>query len=180
VISEKLARDTRRTSSISVADREATHAEAATRLGCSVSTLKRRLEGARERLGARLARRGLAGAGLLTALTALHAQAVARPPLDARLVDGMTSAVTAADALAEYPLPTTGVRADELARGERESQRSSATRVIVKLPTIAAVERRGPAPASRTPRRGRACVRLDDDSSAIEGNMLDAQFNVGR
>src|SRR5262249_3986454 len=67
----------------------AAHAEAAARLGCSLSTLKRRLEAGRERLGGRLARRGLAGASVLTALSVLHAQAKARPLPDARLVLGL-------------------------------------------------------------------------------------------
>jgi RNA polymerase sigma factor (sigma-70 family) len=60
----------------------ATHAEVAARLGCSPSTAKRRLEAGRERLGARLARRGLTGASVLAALTALTASpAIARTAL---------------------------------------------------------------------------------------------------
>ncbi|HJZ54283.1 MAG TPA: sigma-70 family RNA polymerase sigma factor, partial [Gemmataceae bacterium] len=60
----------------------ATHAEIADRLRCSLSTAKRRLEAARERLGARLARRGFTGAGVLAALTALApAEVTARAPL---------------------------------------------------------------------------------------------------
>jgi RNA polymerase sigma factor (sigma-70 family) len=55
----------------------AAHAEAAARLGCSVSTLKRLLDAGRERLGARLARRGLTGASVLTVLTALQTRATA-------------------------------------------------------------------------------------------------------
>jgi RNA polymerase sigma factor (sigma-70 family) len=47
------------------------YAAAATRLGCSLSTLKRRLDAGRERLAARLARRGFAGAAVLAVLTAL-------------------------------------------------------------------------------------------------------------
>lgn len=58
----------------------AAHADAAVRLGCSVSTLKRRLEDGRERLGARLARRGLTGASVLAVLTTLQAQAATRLP----------------------------------------------------------------------------------------------------
>jgi RNA polymerase sigma factor (sigma-70 family) len=61
-----------------------THAQAAARLGCPVNTVKRRLEAGRERLGTRLARRGLTGTGVLTALTAVQARAKARSPLDLR------------------------------------------------------------------------------------------------
>src|SRR5262245_15232859 len=50
----------------------ASHPAAADRLGCSVSTLKRRLETGRERLAARLARRGFAASAVLAALTALQ------------------------------------------------------------------------------------------------------------
>lgn len=61
------------------------HAAAAERLGCSVTTLKRRLEAGRERLGARLARRGMTGASALTVLAALQAQALARIHHDPKL-----------------------------------------------------------------------------------------------
>jgi RNA polymerase sigma factor (sigma-70 family) len=53
------------------------HAEAAARLGCSVSTLKRILDAGREQLGARLARRGLNGASVLVVLAAIQARATA-------------------------------------------------------------------------------------------------------
>jgi RNA polymerase sigma factor (sigma-70 family) len=53
---------------------------AASRLGCSLSTLKRRLDVGRERLAVRLARRGFAGPALLAVLTALQASAGV-PPL---------------------------------------------------------------------------------------------------
>jgi RNA polymerase sigma factor (sigma-70 family) len=52
---------------------------AAARLGCSVSTLKRRLDVGRDRLAARLARRGFAGPAVLSALTAVQAGADAAP-----------------------------------------------------------------------------------------------------
>jgi internalin A len=50
---------------------------AARRLGCSVSTLKRRLESARDRLGARLARRGFGGPAVLAALVEIQARSEA-------------------------------------------------------------------------------------------------------
>ncbi|QJW98579.1 WD40 repeat domain-containing protein [Frigoriglobus tundricola] len=53
---------------------------AAARLGCSVSTLKRRLDAGRDRLAARLARRGFAGPALLAALTAAQASGRVAPP----------------------------------------------------------------------------------------------------
>lgn len=46
---------------------------AAARLGCSVSTLKRRLDAGRDQLAARLARRGFTGPAVLAALTATQA-----------------------------------------------------------------------------------------------------------
>jgi WD40 repeat protein len=48
---------------------------AAARLGCSVSTLKRRLNAGRDQLADRLARRGFAGPAVLAALTAVQAGA---------------------------------------------------------------------------------------------------------
>lgn len=54
---------------------------AAARLGWSVSTLKRRLNDGRDRLAARLARRGFAGPAVLAALTAVEAGADAAVPL---------------------------------------------------------------------------------------------------
>jgi RNA polymerase sigma factor (sigma-70 family) len=54
---------------------------AAARLGCSVSTLKRRLDEGRDRLAARLARRGFAGPAVLAALTAVQAGADAALPV---------------------------------------------------------------------------------------------------
>ncbi|MDB5314023.1 MAG: hypothetical protein JWO38_8225 [Gemmataceae bacterium] len=54
---------------------------AAARLGCSVSTLKRRLDAGRDQLAARLARRGFAGSAVLAALTALQAGAEAAVPV---------------------------------------------------------------------------------------------------
>ena len=51
----------------------ASRPDAAARLGCSVSTLKRRLDDGRDRLAARLARRGFAGPAVLAALTAVQA-----------------------------------------------------------------------------------------------------------
>src|SRR5207249_4371317 len=56
---------------------------AAGRLGCSVSTLKRRLDLGRDRLAARLKRRGFAGPAILAALTAVEAGADAAVPLAA-------------------------------------------------------------------------------------------------
>jgi RNA polymerase sigma factor (sigma-70 family) len=47
---------------------------AAVRLGCSLSTLKRRLDAGRERLAARLARRGFAASAVLAALTAIQSR----------------------------------------------------------------------------------------------------------
>src|SRR5262245_15525199 len=58
-----------------------TGAAAAARLGCSVSTLKRRLDTGRERLSARLARRGFAGASVLAALTDLQAMSRSSAPV---------------------------------------------------------------------------------------------------
>jgi RNA polymerase sigma factor (sigma-70 family) len=46
---------------------------AADRLGCSVSTLQRRLDAGRDLLGARLARRGFVGSAVLAALTTIQA-----------------------------------------------------------------------------------------------------------
>src|SRR5262245_3263868 len=59
----------------------ATNEAAARRLGCSVSTLKRRLEEARDRLATRLARRGFTGCAVLAVLTAIEAgsRAAAHP-----------------------------------------------------------------------------------------------------
>jgi RNA polymerase sigma factor (sigma-70 family) len=54
------------------------HAVAAARLGCSVSTLKRWLDEGRARLGTRLSRRGVTGSSVLASLVTLHAQAIAR------------------------------------------------------------------------------------------------------
>ncbi len=48
---------------------------AAARLGCSLSTLKRRLDTGRDRLAARLARRGFASAAVFATLTAVASQA---------------------------------------------------------------------------------------------------------
>jgi RNA polymerase sigma factor (sigma-70 family) len=93
-----------------------TRDEAARRLGCSPSTLKRRLEEGQERLRARLARRGLAlGAALLVAglgrgvaaavpaglaavaaRAALSASAAALSPRAAALADGAVRAIGAA------------------------------------------------------------------------------------
>jgi WD40 repeat protein/DNA-directed RNA polymerase specialized sigma24 family protein len=55
----------------------ASRPDAAVRLGCSVSTLKRRLDDGRDRLAARLARRGFAGPAVLAALAAVQAGTVA-------------------------------------------------------------------------------------------------------
>jgi RNA polymerase sigma factor (sigma-70 family) len=54
---------------------------AAARLGWSVSTLKRRLNDGRDRLAARLARRGFAGPAVLAALAAVQAGADAAVPM---------------------------------------------------------------------------------------------------
>jgi RNA polymerase sigma factor (sigma-70 family) len=59
----------------------ANRSTAAARLGCSVSTLKRRLNDGRDRLAARLARRGFAGPAVLAALTAVQAGADAAGPI---------------------------------------------------------------------------------------------------
>src|SRR5262245_55819722 len=73
----------------------ATNEGAARRLGCSVSTLKRRLEEGRDRMATRLARRGFTGSAVLAVLTAIEAgsRALAHPirggpptPLAAELV----------------------------------------------------------------------------------------------
>src|SRR5262245_25254539 len=73
----------------------ATNEAAARRLGCSVSTLKRRLEEGRDRMATRLARRGFTGSAVLAVLTAIEAgsRALAHPlrggpptPLAAELV----------------------------------------------------------------------------------------------
>src|SRR5262245_39236833 len=73
----------------------ATNEAAACRLGCSVSTLKRRLEEGRDRMATRLARRGFTGSAVLAVLTAIEAgsRALAHPlrggpptPLAAELV----------------------------------------------------------------------------------------------
>jgi RNA polymerase sigma factor (sigma-70 family) len=58
-----------------------TGAAAADRLGCSISTLKRRLDTGRDRLAARLTRRGFAGASVLAALTGLQAMGRATAPV---------------------------------------------------------------------------------------------------
>jgi RNA polymerase sigma factor (sigma-70 family) len=72
-----------------------TNEAAAHRLGCSVSTLKRRLEQGRDRMATRLARRGFTGSAVLAVLTAIEAgsRASAHPirggpptPLAAELV----------------------------------------------------------------------------------------------
>jgi len=57
-----------------------TQAAAAARLCCSVSTLKRRLDTGRDRLAARLTRRGFTGPALLAALTAAQASGRIAPP----------------------------------------------------------------------------------------------------
>jgi RNA polymerase sigma factor (sigma-70 family) len=59
---------------------EADQLSAAKRLGCSVSTLKRRLDAARGRLAARFARRGFAGPAVLAALVTLQTRVDAAPP----------------------------------------------------------------------------------------------------
>src|SRR5262245_10287873 len=58
----------------------ADRAAAAGRRGCSVSTLKRRLEEGCDRLAVRLARRGFAGPAVLAAITAVQAAADAALP----------------------------------------------------------------------------------------------------
>jgi RNA polymerase sigma factor (sigma-70 family) len=58
----------------------ATRPVAAARLGCSLSTLRRRLDMARDRLAARLARRGFAGPAVLAALALVQASADAVVP----------------------------------------------------------------------------------------------------
>ena len=55
---------------------------AAGRLGCSLSTLKRRLDAGRERLARRLARRGFAASAVLAALTAIQAHGSRHAPRD--------------------------------------------------------------------------------------------------
>lgn len=108
---------------------DADRATAADRLGCSVSTLKRRLDAGRERLAARLSRRGLAGSAVLAALVAVEAAASAAVPavapavrasvpwkalsavvLAAGVAVGIGSAVSAPGApetVAEPPAPAT-------------------------------------------------------------------------
>ena len=59
----------------------ADRATAAQRLGCSMSTLKRRLHAGRDRLATRLARRGFAGPAVLVALTAVVSEVAAAVPV---------------------------------------------------------------------------------------------------
>jgi RNA polymerase sigma factor (sigma-70 family) len=72
----------------------ATRAAAAARLGCSVRTLRRRLDEARDRLAARLARRGFSGAAVLAALAGVAAAGRAAAP--AALVAAAVAAATGA------------------------------------------------------------------------------------
>ncbi len=65
-----------------------TRPEAAARLGCSLSTLMRRLDAGRDRLAARLARRGFAGSAVLAALTVVQAGADAAIPVARSAVAG--------------------------------------------------------------------------------------------
>jgi WD40 repeat protein/DNA-directed RNA polymerase specialized sigma24 family protein len=67
----------------------ATKPAAAARLACSLSTLKRRLNDGRDRLAARLARRGFAGPLVLAALTAVQAGANAALPMAAPIAPGV-------------------------------------------------------------------------------------------
>ncbi|HKB05144.1 MAG TPA: sigma-70 family RNA polymerase sigma factor, partial [Gemmataceae bacterium] len=78
-----------------------TRPAAAARLGCSVSTLKRRLDAGRDRLAARLARRGFAGASVLAALAGLQAtgRAVAPAEFLRRIAAGPNELSVAAAAL---------------------------------------------------------------------------------
>ncbi len=65
-----------------------TQSEAAARLGCSLTTLKRRLDTGRDRLAGRLARRGFAGSAVLAALTVVQAGADAAVPVARSAVAG--------------------------------------------------------------------------------------------
>jgi RNA polymerase sigma factor (sigma-70 family) len=65
-----------------------TRPEAAARLGCSLSTLMRRLDAGRDRLAGRLARRGFAGSAVLAALTLVQAGADAAIPVARSAVAG--------------------------------------------------------------------------------------------
>lgn len=62
---------------------------AAARLGCSVSTLKRRVDAARDRLAARLVRRGFAGPAVLAVLTEIQARADAAIPVIPTVTSGV-------------------------------------------------------------------------------------------
>ncbi len=82
-----------------------TRPEAAARLGCSLTTLKRRLDAGRDRLAARLAQRGFAGSAVLAALTVVQAGADAAVPVARSAVVGfapwtMLSAVVVTAAVA--------------------------------------------------------------------------------
>jgi RNA polymerase sigma factor (sigma-70 family) len=75
----------------------ATHAEIASRLECSISTAKRRLDAGRERLGVRLVRRGFTGAGVLAALAALAtSQVTARTPLPRSFAEAIATGAAGA------------------------------------------------------------------------------------
>ena len=137
---------------------------AAARLGCSLSTLKRRLDTGRDRLAARLARRGFTATAVFAALTALSSQTARGLPSPMPVISARPPATTRTTLMAVTAtgLVIAGLALGLAPAGDSQSPPTPKTVEAAPTPPVAVDAFGDPLPPGAVARLGTVRFRTSD------------------